>query len=114
MTGQLVGVKQVELTHSVEGPARGHTEMVYFAQGPPRGGVTVTLAVVGLVGVVLTTGELQGWKLWSLRASISQQSNHSFGWCNEWAEQCLMQFTVYETAHSPSCWCNKARRVGHR
>lgn len=59
MTGQLVGVVHEMITQSLAGPATGHVVTLYRAQGPPGGGVTATVAVVGLVGTTSTPGALQ-------------------------------------------------------
>jgi hypothetical protein len=58
MTGQLVGLMQTVVRHSLAGPATGHVVTLYQAQGPLGGGVMVTLAVVGLVGSAFTAGDL--------------------------------------------------------
>lgn len=59
VTGQLAGVVHEVMMQSVAGPATGHVVTLYLAQGPPGGGVTATVAVVGLVGVASTPGDLQ-------------------------------------------------------
>lgn len=43
----------------LEGPATGHRLRLYLAHGPPGGGVTLTVAVVGLVTSTVTAGDLQ-------------------------------------------------------
>ena len=71
--GQLLGVKQTVAMHSLAGPATGHTVMLYLAQGPFGGGVTVTLAVVGLMGSAFTAGDLHTHKhINKLEKSVSK------------------------------------------
>ena len=90
MTGQLLGMKHTLVTHSLAGPATGQRLMLYLAQGPLGGGTIVAVAEVGLVGLMLTAGDLQASCVWAATAMLCD--------CHT---SCPLQV---ERKQAPGCW----------